>query len=153
MTTDEILRNIMPCGCVCYTCTGCANGVVALHAKELLRYLDGIEGFIANHPDHEIVANALRALRFWAAQKCRGCRVDGLNQCTYQNCKVCDCAKAHDVDFCYMCVEYPCEKINGIDKWREANDYMLEHGAEMYFEQEKQLSHYRSYKKSNDTTL
>jgi len=150
MTTSEILRNIMPCGCVCYTCSACGDGAISFHSKELLRYLDGMEGFRENHPDYEIIVNTMRTLRFWATQECPGCRVGGLNLCTYENCPVCGCSKQHNVDFCYMCAEYPCEKINSVDKWREANDYMLEHGADAHFEREKRLSHYRNYKKPDD---
>ena len=146
MTTNELLQNIMPCGCVCYTCTGCAHGAIALHAKDLLYYLEGMEEFRANQPDYEAIATTMGALRFWATQNCPGCRVDGPNQCTYADCPVCDCAKAHAVDFCYLCTEYPCANINKVAKWRTANDYMLHHGPQAYWEQEKQLPHYRDYK-------
>ena len=152
MAENDVLRSIMPCGCVCYTCSGCGDGVIAFHARELLRYLEGMEEFCADHSGYDGVASAMRTLRFWAAQNCPGCRENGLNHCTYENCKVCDCSKKHDVDFCYMCVEYPCEKINSVNKWRKANDFMLKHGVQAYFEWKKQLSHYRDYKNPNSTT-
>ena len=147
MIADELLQYVMPCGCVCYTCTGCPTGVIAFHAKELLRYLDGMKEFRENCSDYEAVVTAVGALQFWATQECPGCRIDGQNPCTYKNCQICACSKEHGADFCYLCEEYPCEKINKVDKWREANDYMLRHGAQAYFEKEKQLSHYRDYKK------
>ena len=95
-----------------------------------------MEDFRSNQPDYEIAVNAIHALHFWATQNCTGYHVDGLNQRTYEDCQIYDCSKKHNFDFCYTCVEYP-EKINKVDKWREANDYMFKHGETTYFKKEK----------------
>lgn len=141
------MRNIMPCGCVCCTCLGCGEGVVAAYAKEMLTYLNGYDDFLAGHPDQRIVADTMRVLHFWSTQNCSGCRGEDENQCQNGNCPVRDCSKEHKVDFCYTCKNYPCEVINGNKKWREANDDMLHNGPAAFFENESKKSHYRHYKK------
>ena len=43
---DYILKAVAPCSMFCSTCTGCKYGDISMHAKELLRLLDGHKEFL-----------------------------------------------------------------------------------------------------------
>ena len=44
--SNDILKAVAPCSMFCSTCTGCKYGDISLHAKELLRLLDGHKEFL-----------------------------------------------------------------------------------------------------------
>ena len=44
--STEILNAVAPCSMFCSTCTGCKYGDISMHAKELLRLLDGHKEFL-----------------------------------------------------------------------------------------------------------
>ena len=47
-TTEKwLLDNVMPCGLICYTCSGYNHGALKEAANKMLRYLDGYESFLA----------------------------------------------------------------------------------------------------------
>ena len=46
MNKEELLRNVAPCGLVCYTCGGCDYGVLKECFKTMINYLYGITGFL-----------------------------------------------------------------------------------------------------------
>ena len=78
--SDDILNAVAPCSMFCSTCTGCKYGDISLHAKELLRLLDGHKEFLEKNLKKEyrhkldefiVFQNKLKK---YANPKCGGCR-------------------------------------------------------------------------------
>lgn len=71
---------------------------------------------------------------------CRGCiEADGFvpEWAESGRCKVHECARKHNVQFCGLCGEFPCEQLPSIIQW---NPDIIEHLsalAERYHEQEE----------------
>lgn len=150
----DIRKKVAPCGLLCYTCTGFAEGAIPQASKALLRYLDGYSEFLEqqSHPDKPAVDTALRALAFWAGNDCPGCREGGDHRCMLEGCTVRECTKGKGIDFCAECAEFPCGEPHPskvfLKAWKKANSRIREIGAEGFFQEEKEVSHYSRYKQA-----
>lgn len=147
MVREELLRKVAPCGLLCYTCTAAKDGVIRGHSHALLRLLESFDGFadqfsaheprLSKYPDFKDV------LLLFSEAGCEGCR--GGN-CMYPGCPVLPCITRKGVDFCFECDAFPCEEVDAESplraKWARANERMREVGAEAYFNEVKDTSHY-----------
>ena len=54
-------------------------------------------------------------------QECRGCNINGgLQVCLWHNgCRICECCQEHNVKFCGLCSEFPCEWLEKTLTWHE----------------------------------
>ena len=156
---ETILSSIAPCGLFCTTCTGCKYGEISKHAKELLHLLEGHEEFLDKNlkPNyrHKLEEYKLfhKKLKKYAYPKCEGCRNTPNPSCSIKGCVIPSCTKEHNVDFCADCNEFPCLKVNEkiykslfIEKWKKNNEVIKEKGIQKYYEENKNISHYRNYK-------
>lgn len=154
-TKEFLLNNIAPCGCLCYSCTGCAHGIIVQSSKTLLHYLDGYSSFLEkqDHKDKPLVDTCIRVLSYWSKLNCPGCRNDVSNQCTLENCFVRDCIKEKQLDFCADCENFPCDKAHEskafMNTWLNASTRIREVGAEQFFSEEKEQSHFTRFKDEN----
>lgn len=78
-----------------------------------------------------------------AGAPCTGCRSGGS---TLPFCAARVCHKENNVDFCFQCAEYPCERNqfpgNLQQRWRAINDRMREAGVEQYYRESLSRSRY-----------
>lgn len=150
MEREDLLRNIAPCGLVCYTCPACGHGIVKEHAGKLLHSLYGAGDFLkqSGHPDMDPFYAGLKMIAYYAGQSCPGCR-GGANACTLENCVFRPCTLEKGVDFCAECDEFPCGKPDlpqvFMDIWRESGRRIREVGAARFFEEEKDVPHFLRY--------
>ena len=147
MRKEELLKRVAPCGLLCYTCAAAKDGAIQVHSQALLRLLESFDGFaeqfsayeprLSKYPDFKEV------LLLFAEAGCEGCR-DG--DCKYPRCPVCPCIKEKGYNFCFECKAFPCEEVDSEPmlkaKWARANERMREVGAEAYFNEVKDESHY-----------
>lgn len=166
MDREKLLHYVAPCSLLCYTCPGLKDGVVAECASKLCRYFEGYYDFNdANLPEKfrgmldefKVFHNRLER---YSRRHCPGCRNNpGANTGCIPGCVVPECVKAHGVDFCGDCPEFPCQKareffdtvnpVIGAD-WENGGQRIRDVGIDAYFEEKKDVSHYISYKKPTD---
>ncbi|AFM27669.1 DUF3795 domain-containing protein [Desulfomonile tiedjei] len=140
MTDEEIKESIAPCGLCCETCFAHVDGdirTLSLKLKEKLgnfhlnakRFETLLENPIfSKYPDFK------EMLDYFAAENCRGCRNE---QCKlFRNCGIRKCHQEKQIDFCYQCDRFPCEKTNfdpGLHKaWVIINEKIRTIGIEPY---------------------
>jgi len=163
MDRNELLKFVAPCSLLCYTCTACKDGPVVESAKSLMLYLEGYndykevtlpEQFRWMLSDLEIFMDKLES---FASRNCNGCRAGpSASAGCVVGCVVPDCTKAHNVDFCAECSEFPCQYAHAFlssqnrplaKDWEQGSLQLRELGLEAYFEKNKCISHHISYKK------
>jgi len=137
---DEMIRaRIAPCGLSCGQCVAYADGPVRSAAGDLAAGLgDNFAPYAARfepmNPVFKEYEGFRQLLDFLAGGTCTGCRKEG---CLFQACKVPGCAAEHQVDYCFQCAEFPCER-HGMpgplaDRWRANNVKMAEIGLEAWY--------------------
>lgn len=95
--------------------------------------------------------NCALCMRYQRKKKpCPGCREHSGNK--YKSCLECiiincDKRQGKDADYCYVCEEYPCKKLKGLDKvYRtkysmslvENLSYIAQHGVDAFMDSEQQ---------------
>ncbi len=147
MNKETLLKNIAPCGLVCYTCAAAKGGIIQQHGREMLSFLGDFDQYaekmsvyekrLKKYPEFKEV------LQLLGEANCEGCR-DGV--CKYPGCCIAPCAKEKGYDFCFECPSFPCEQADFEPllkvKWLKANKRMKAIGAEAYFNEVKEQSHY-----------
>ena len=147
MEREELIKRIAPCGLLCYTCTAAKDGVIQMHSRALLRLLESFDGYAEQFSSHEPrlrkYPDFKEVLKLLAEASCEGCRG---GDCMYPGCPVWPCIKEKGYDFCFECEAFPCEEVDSVPllkaKWVRANERMREVGAEVYFKEVKDKSHY-----------
>ena len=156
----DILNAVAPCSMFCSTCTGCKYGDISLHAKELLRLLDGHKEFLEKNLKKEYRHKLDEFIVFqnkfkkYANPKCGGCRNGGSSGCSIKSCFINECCKEHNVNFCGECSLFPCDKVNNtvfkdnvVKKWFDGNTRIKQIGINSYYEERKNIPHYIEHKK------
>jgi hypothetical protein len=147
MNKESLLKNIAPCGLVCFTCAAAKNGIIQQHGRQLLKYLESFDVYakkmsafeerLKKYPQFKEV------LQLIGEASCEGCR-DGVAK--FPGCGIASCVKEQDVDFCFECELFPCDKADFEpllkEKWLRANERMKLIGVEAYYDEAKQRSHY-----------
>ena len=161
MKQEKLLDRIAPCSLLCYTCTGFRDGPVSACAGQLSVYLEGFCEMRATYLSED-ARKAWRSqfdefhntLKHMSGGSCPGCRKGPGPGCIH-NCFIPDCAKAHGVDFCAECKEFPCREAADFfaardgrlrHAWEDGNRRLQELGAEAYFKEKEHTSHYIHYK-------
>ena len=148
MEYKDILDILAPCGLNCRKCFAYSEGeikVLSTELQELLgsfdRYAERFSVFIPAFKDYPFFKELLA---YFTQADCNGCRK---GVCKYPNCGVITCYQQRDVDFCFQCDEFPCERTNFDPdlkrRWIQMNNRMKEIGVESYFQETKDLPRYR----------
>ena len=155
MKNSEILKEIAPCSLMCRTCSAYNDGVICMHSKLLLKYLEGINEFYEKHiPDAVTSYKDFEGiLDLYSSASCHGCRSENHNGCSINGCFILECTKQHNVDFCGDCNEFPCKKTLDLFEeevyiqWLNGNQYIRDNGIEAFWKQNSEKPHYIAYKK------
>lgn len=135
---ERIVRAVAPCGLSCEKCIAFAEGEVRSLSRKLAERLGPnfhvyAERFSAVNPAMAKYAEFREMLEYLASGQCTGCRGQG---CLFLACKVPECARSHDVGFCFECSEFPCERHGmppGLaERWQKNNEIMRDKGLEAY---------------------
>ena len=158
MDKAELLARIAPCSLLCHTCSAYADGVMAELSRELLHYTQGVAEFEGRYNEHR--ARQVQAVRddlaHCANAPCGGCRDKRNCCCSIANCDLRDCTRAHGVDFCGHCAEFPCEKPRTFfepivyEQWLRGGEEIRERGIAAYWEAHRAMPHYLPYRRERD---
>lgn len=102
--------------CGKYYCAFCDyhKGTIVKAARKLLAFAEkyGSLRLIADGNDACNFDEFLKGLKWLASQDqpCKGCRFGG-GWSWWSDCPVRDCCIQKDIDFCYQCKDFPCEKL------------------------------------------
>lgn len=173
MEKGKLLEYIAPCALLCYSCPSYGKGPVSEAARKLYRYWQGYDVFRGMYlPENQReawykeFATFTGTLQFLGGASCPGCRNNPPSEkdgwgCV-DGCVIPACAKEHGVDFCAECSEFPCEKAETFfvstnhcctgEEWKKRTLEMRKVGAETYFEENKEVSHYIGLQKGSESS-
>ena len=127
----------------CLLCDYFRGGKVQM-AKNLLYFVErsGSLRLIAESQNVRNYDEFVEVLKWLASQDepCRGCRFGG-GWSWWPDCPVRDCVVQKELDFCYQCLEFPCEKLKEEPLLAhkraiiEANKRLRDMGVERYAKQ------------------
>ena len=150
MVEQQILEALAPCGLSCEKCFAHVNGDIRRYGiglKEKLGnfgiYAKRFETLIGD-PVFRKYPDFKEMLDYLASENCRGCRHE---QCKlFKTCGVRSCHQEKDMDYCYECDEFPCQKT-GFDehlhaRWVKLNERIREVGIEEYYAETKDQPRY-----------
>lgn len=148
MEYKDIIQILATCGLNCKKCFAFENGEIKFHATKLKMLLGSFDRYAKRFstlvdPVFENYSSFKTLLAHFTDGDCRGCRK---GTCEYKKCGVISCYQNKDVDFCFQCDEFPCEKTNFDPdlkkRWIQMNNRMSEIGVEAYFEETKDVPRY-----------
>ena len=83
-------------------------------------------------------------LDFFASENCKGCRKENCK--LFKNCGVRGCHQQKNLDFCFQCDDFPCNKTNFDEhlqkRWAKLNERIREIGIESYYAETKHKARY-----------
>lgn len=150
MDYEQIKASLSPCGLSCETCFAHVDGDIrrySLKLKEKLGnfapYAQRFETLLGN-PIFKKYPDFKEMLDYLASENCRGCRKE---QCKlFKNCGVRPCHQEKQIDYCFQCDEFPCNRTNFDEhlnkRWVRINEKIRETGLEPFYEKSKTRPRY-----------
>jgi len=150
MDYEFIKTRLSPCGLHCGKCFAFSEGEICCLSKKLQNHLGNFDVYAKRFVD--LLKEPLflkyqefsEMLAYFSAGKCNGCRKE---MCVlFKQCNVRACSDNMQVDYCFQCSEFPCDKT-GFDehlqkRWREINIKMKEGGVIAYYKEIKDKPRY-----------
>ena len=150
MIDEKIKESIGLCGLCCETCFAHVEGDIRKYSMKLKEKLGNFHinakrfETVLDNPIFKKYADFKEMLDYFASGNCKGCRNE---QCKlFKDCGVRGCHQEKQIDFCYLCEEFPCDKTNfdpGLYKgWVAINKIIQKKGIEEYYEKARTYSRY-----------
>ncbi len=150
MTSEQIMAALAPCGLNCEKCFAHVDGDIRRYSLKLKEKLGNFEIYakryetllgdsvFSKYPDFKDM------LDYFASRNCKGCRNE---QCKlFKDCGVRGCHQEKQVDFCYQCDEFPCNRTNFNERlytvWMMINQKIEQIGIEEFYEKSKNHPRY-----------
>jgi hypothetical protein len=139
-----------PCGILCEKCFAFENGPIRQNAEQLKYHLGEFDVYarrfvsLLDEPVFSKYPDFKEVLNLFSANNCKGCRKQ---QChLFTECKVRQCYKDKEVDYCFQCSDFPCDNT-GFDenlkqRWLILNRRIREIGLESYYDEIKDKPRY-----------
>jgi len=149
-TNMDLKSRFGPCGIFCEKCFAYSSGTIREHSITLKKALGNFEIYasrfsdLLGNPVFDKYPDFKALLDYFATVECLGCRKE---KCMlYSGCKVRECHKNKNVDFCFQCLEFPCMNT-GFDEHLynrsvKINLRIKEIGIEKYYEEIKDKPRY-----------
>lgn len=150
MKETEIKDRLAPCGLHCGKCFAFIGGDIKKHSSNLTielgnfdiyaeRFIDLLEEpKFGNYPEFK------ELLSYFSTVDCKGCRKEKCK--LYKNCKVRVCVEEKNVDYCFQCSEFPCNKTGFDENLHKRsihiNNRIKEIGIEKYYNEIKDKPRY-----------
>ena len=142
MNYEQIKASLAPCGLSCEKCFAHVDGDIREYSLKLKEKLGNFENCakryetLLGEPAFKKYPDFKEMLDYFASVNCKGCRNE---QCKmFKNCGVRPCHQKKQVDFCYQCDEFPCNKTNFDENlykaWVRINEIIKKEGLEKYYE-------------------
>ena len=150
MTTEHIKSSIAPCGLSCENCFAHVDGDIRRYSQKLREKLGNFQTYAKRYetllkdPVFEKYPDFKEVLDYFASENCQGCRNE---QCKlFKDCGVRGCHQEKQIDFCYQCDEFPCDRTNfdvNLHKaWVRINEIIKNEGMEKYHEKTQRRPRY-----------
>ncbi len=150
MTGPKIQASVAPCGLSCKKCFAHVDGDIRKHSKKLKELLGNFQNYaqrfeiLLKEPVFRKYSDFMEVLDYFASENCRGCRNE---QCKlYKDCGVRPCHQEKQVDFCYRCDDFPCDRTNFDEPlyraWIKRNEIIRTSGLEKYYQLTKDRPRY-----------
>jgi hypothetical protein len=150
MSYEEIKAALAPCGLSCEKCFAHVAGDIRKYSLLLKEKLGNFEiyakGFetLLEEPVFKKYPDFKEMLDYFASENCKGCRNEHCK--LFNTCGVRRCHQEKQIDFCYQCEAFPCDKTN-FDKylqktWVRINEKIKKAGIEQYHEDTRCLPRY-----------
>ncbi|MBW1784037.1 MAG: DUF3795 domain-containing protein [Deltaproteobacteria bacterium] len=142
MDYEEIKASLAPCGLSCETCFAHVDGDIRRYSLKLKEKLGNFHPYakrfetLLDNPVFKKYPDFKQMLDYLASENCKGCRNE---ECKlFQNCGVRGCHQEKQVDYCYQCDAFPCNRTNFDDSlckaWVRINEIIRNEGIEKYYE-------------------
>ncbi|MBT3386555.1 MAG: DUF3795 domain-containing protein [Desulfobacula sp.] len=142
MNLEKIKASLAPCGLSCEKCFAHVDGDIRRYSLKLKEKLGNFHNYakrfetMLGDPIFKKYSDFKDMLDYFASKNCKGCRNE---QCKlFKLCGVRECHQEKQIDFCYQCDEFPCDKTNfdkGLYKgWVMINKKIRETGLEQFYE-------------------
>jgi hypothetical protein len=140
MTEQSIQASVAPCGLSCEKCFAHVDGEIRRYSQRLKELLGNFHNYaprfetLLDEPILGKYADFKAVLDYLASANCRGCREE---QCKlFKDCGVRPCHQEKQVDFCYQCDEFPCDRTH-FDQplykaWVRINEIIRKSGLDKY---------------------
>ncbi len=116
MKTEQIKDCLAPCGLCCETCFAHVDGDIRNYSLKLKEKLGNFQinakrfETLLDNPVFKKYIDFKEMLDYFASKNCKGCRNE---QCRlFKDCGVRPCHQEKQIDFCYQCDEFPCNRTN-----------------------------------------
>ncbi|MCP4023082.1 MAG: DUF3795 domain-containing protein [Desulfobacteraceae bacterium] len=150
MIPQQILEAIAPCGLSCKKCFAHIDGDIRKFSRQLNKKLGNFDIYarrfetMVGDPIFKKYPDFKEMLDYFASDNCRGCRHE---QCKLlKTCGVRACHQEKNLDYCYECEDFPCQKTGFDDhlfkRWVKMNQRIREVGIETYYEETKDTPRY-----------
>ena len=150
MDKNSLKDKFGPCGLLCEKCFAFDGGLIKYHADQLKRNLGDFDVYaqrfvtLLEIPVFDKYLEFKEMLSFFSEGSCMGCRKQDCH--LFKGCGVKQCYKDKKVDFCYQCIDFPCNNT-GFDenlkrRWLSINEKIREIGLESYYNEIKDKPRY-----------
>ena len=150
MTSEQIKASLAPCGLSCEKCFAHVDGDIRRYSLKLREKLGNFEQYakrfetLLEIPIFSKYSDFKAMLEYFASENCRGCRNE---QCRlFKSCGVRGCHQEKQVDYCYQCEEFPCNRTNFDEQmykmWVLLNEKIKKTGLEQFYEKTKTRPRY-----------
>ena len=150
MNEEYVKQRLAPCGLNCSKCFAFKTGDIAEASHKLKEALGDFDNYakrFINLLDEKVFMKYpefKEMLQYFSMPKCSGCRVEKCK--LFKDCKVRECAKNREVDYCFECVDFPCNNTgfdkNLYERSVKINNRIKEISVIRYFEEIKNQSRY-----------
>lgn len=140
MTEPSIQASVAPCGLSCQKCFAHVDGDIHRYSRNLKELLGNFHIYaqrfetLLDEPILRKYADFKAVLDYFASVNCHGCREE---QCKlFKDCGVRPCHQEKQVDYCYQCDEFPCDRTHFDEPhykaWIKINEIIRKSGLEKY---------------------
>ena len=147
---QKINDTIAPCGLNCAKCFARNGGSIQILSKELQKNLGDFDVYaerfseLIDEPAFKEYPSFKKMLAYFAEGNCNGCRNE---QCKlFKQCGVRACHQEKEIEFCFECGEFPCNKTNFDihlkNRWVKINERILKVGITKYYDEIKDKPRY-----------
>jgi hypothetical protein len=147
MDYSDVKSRLAPCGLDCSRCADYVLGEIKDISTRLVELLGNYSRVAMMKKEANPVFEYYRqfddVLKEFSSAGCTGCR--GAHVLCPIECSARFCHKDNNVDFCFQCAQYPCDKqFSGKlkDRWLSINDRMKEIGPVAYYEEQAKQPRY-----------
>ncbi|MBN2427477.1 MAG: DUF3795 domain-containing protein [Deltaproteobacteria bacterium] len=150
MNDEKILNALAPCGLNCEKCYAHVDGEIRQYSRKLKNKLGNFAAYaeqfatLLDDPIFKKYPDFQAMLDYLAGENCKGCRKENCK--LFKNCGVRSCHQGKDVDFCFQCNEFPCDKtnfdVNLQKRWVAINERIRQIGIEKYYAETRDKPRY-----------